>query len=173
MENWIIDILQLPATCQAEEVLPKYFMSQNFALTSGESNLMTYSVEDMAIVAALGKDYCDIESSENIEGAVVLVVEMKGGKFAKEASKVAEVLHKYLPQHLIIGMTDGESACLSIAEKIIAEDGAVALEACYTSTVFSPEMMDELASRFSFELAPKHDMKALWTHYCELIETMC
>lgn len=168
MENWLNDLLQLPEACQVEEVLPQYFLSQNFKLTTGEKNLEKYSIDEMAIVGAIGPDYGGVAGLEGMASVAILVVETKGGKLAKEAGKIAAMLQKYLPQYVLIGLTDGEQACLSIASKYSTEDG-LAVDELFMSSLFSSDKMGELAELFSFEKMNKENLKTLWADYCSLI----
>ncbi len=167
MENWLIDLLQLPEACQVEEVLPPYFLSKNFTLTPGEKNLEKFSIDAMAIVAAIGPDYGDVPASEEMKSVAMLVIETKGGKLLKEAGKIAEMLHHYVPQHLLIGLTDGETAFLSIAKK----NEAMQVEETFITKPLIPEAMVALSAKFDFEKMDKTNLNSLWSGYCELIKT--
>ena len=166
MENWLFEIFNLPQGCKVEEVLPKGFLSRNFEMTAGEVNLQNYTVKEMAIVGAMGPEYVAISANDVIENAVLMVVEMIGGKFEKEAKKVAEMLHRHLPQHLIIGLTDGESACLSIA-RLPNEDSEVIM-----SSVMEDKDVDRVSEKLDFEKVKKTTMLELWNEYCEIIATI-
>lgn len=169
MENWMMDLLQLPTACQVEEVLPAHFMSQNFKLSTGENNLVSYSVDEMAIVASISEASAVVPPSASIDNAAVLVVETKGGKFSKDAQKIATMLHQHIPQYMIIGLTDGEKACVSIASKTVNAEGALEVDEHFISASFSPERLEELSQKFAFDALSKGDMSQLWDNYCKLI----
>ena len=172
MDNWIYDLLELPEECQVEENLSKHFLTTNFDLTSGEKNLLTYSIESVTIVGAIGPDYGGVPANEELgmESTAVLLVEMKGGKFAKSARKVSEMLQKHLPQYLLLGFTDGEYACLSIASKVTnSDDASLEIKESYLGALFLPEAIEELSQKFSFQNVDKTDLNTLWNNYIQLI----
>jgi len=175
MDNWIYDLLELPAECQVEEGLPNQFLSANFNLSSGEKNLLNYGIEAMSIVGAIGPDFGGVpayqDDEQTMESVAVLLVDTKGGKFAKEVKKVADMLQKHLPQYLLIGLSDGENACISIASKHTTQDGLEVKES-YLSPLISPDDLLTLRDAFSFENIEKDNLKTLWDNYCQVVKEM-
>lgn len=173
MDNWIYDLLELPEECQVEESLPKNFLSGNFELSSGEKNLLNYSIDEMTIVGSIGPDAGNIPSYDdgtiNMESIAILLIETKGGKFDKEASKIADMLQKHIPQYMLLGMTDGERACVSIASKY-NKDAEAKLEVneSFISPLFAPEDIPVLKEKFTLKTMDKTNIKTLWDNYCQL-----
>lgn len=171
MDNWLYELLELPEECQLGENLSKHFFSSNFDLTSGEKNLLTYSIERVSIVGAIGPEYGGVPSNEELgmESIAILLVELKGGKFEKNARKVSDMIQKHLPQFLFIGLTDSENACVNIASKVKSADDALAVEESYLSTPFLPDALEEMSQKFSFQSIDKSDLNSLWNSYIELV----
>lgn len=172
MDNWLYELLELPEECQVEENLSKHFLSTNFELTSGEKNLLTYSIEKISIVGAIGPDFGGVSANEEVgmESVAILLVDTKGGKFEKEARKVAEMLQKHLPQFLFIGLTNGEAACLSIASKVKTEDDTLEIKESYLSASFTPESLGDLSQTFSLQNVDKSDLNVMWETYIQLVQ---
>ena len=175
MDNWISDLLGLPEECQVEENLPKDFLSGNFELTSGEKNLLNYSIDEMTIVGSIGPDTGGVaaydDATASMESVAILLIETKGGKFEKDASKVADMLQKLIPQYMILGITDGERACISLASKSKSEEDGAALEVeeSFITPLLLPEEIEALSSKFSFQNSDKQNLKSLWDNYCQLV----
>lgn len=168
MENWICELLELPEACQVEETLPKEFFSSNFNLTPGEKNLLNYSIKEVSIVGAIGPDYGAVPSSEGMESVAIILVETKGGKLTKEVSKLAEMLQNHLPQYVMIGLTDGEKACISIASKVNVDE-VLEVKESFLTPPFAPEALVDMTKDFSFQYIDKTDLKALWDNYCLIV----
>lgn len=176
MENWLFNILDLPAESEVEQSLTREFFNKNFTLTPSEKNLLNYSIDQTMIVGAVGPTYGNVPSykddEQNIESVVVILVETKGGKMAKEAAKIADMLQKHLPQYVLIGITDSEKVCLSIASrcKDADDDSKLVIKESFLSPIMTIEELMEHAQDFSFDKVAKDNLNTLWNSYCQLVK---
>lgn len=174
MENWLSNVLDLPDECQVEQSIPRSFFTKNFELSSGEANLLQYGIDQMMIVGAIGPNFGNVpaykDDEQDFESVVVMLVENKGGKVEKQAAKIAAMLQKHLPQYVLLGITDGEHVCLSIASKYKqAEEETLQIKESFISPILTIEKLMELTEDYTFDKLDKTDLNALWNNYCEYV----
>lgn len=128
MLNQIINILQLPERCLVNKKITKAFFKRNFDITSAEKNLLDdyttmASIDWIAAISQANANvpaYRDYEST--FEEIQVIAVATSPESLIKNASKIIDLVQKYIPYHLLLIVHDGENSIWNVAYKRINQN---------------------------------------------------
>lgn len=108
MTNWILEILQLPESCLVERKITKVFFKQNFELTISERLML----EDSSIVVGINWLASISPKNSNIPAIInpdstfeeiqVIAIQTTNQNFDKYKNKLAEIIQKYIPYHILL-----------------------------------------------------------------------
>lgn len=126
--DFISGVFALPASAISGQKLPKTFFYNNFDLLASEKKLIENPeiIEAVEILATVNQRNANIPAvhteDETFDEVVFLKVKMSPLEFDKQKNKIAEILHKYIPNHLLVVVYTDEKMMLSIAEKRVNQN---------------------------------------------------
>lgn len=112
MLNQIIKTLQLPESCLVNKKITKAFFKRNFELNSIERALLddfsvVVAMEWIASISPLNANispYLDQETT--FEEIQVIAVQTTDDNFDKNKAKIADLINKYIPYHILLVVFD-------------------------------------------------------------------
>jgi hypothetical protein len=128
MNNQIVHILQLPERCLVKKKITKAFFKRNFDMTSAEKNLL----DDYNVISAIDwiasisqananvPAYQDYEST--FEEIQVMAVTTSPESLNKYASKIIDLVQKYIPYHILLIVHDGVNSIWNVTYKRINQN---------------------------------------------------
>lgn len=124
----ISEIFALPASATVRKGLPKTFFKNNFELLSSEKKILEDNsvIESMEILALVNPKSANIPAvlneEEPYEEIIFLLVKSTEKQLNNKKKEVADLIHKYIPNHLLLAIYDNNDMMLSIAEKRINQN---------------------------------------------------
>ncbi|WP_276978487.1 DUF4391 domain-containing protein [Flavobacterium filum] len=128
MLNQIFHILQLPEKCFVNKKITKAFFKRNFDMTSAERNLLddanaVISIDWIASISQANANVTAWQDAEStFEEIEVIVVTTNTEYLNKQAIRIIDLIHKYIPYHLLVVVTDGAKTVWSVAYKRINQN---------------------------------------------------
>lgn len=122
--NEVVAALDLPAATTVNQRIPKKLLIENGAPTSADKKLIQDGVDEITWIAALKPANAGIPEYEDeqrcyLELAVLSVaLKQEAGKpllSPRNASRVAELVHRAIPYPVMLVLDLGEAICLSLA----------------------------------------------------------
>lgn len=117
------DILQLPSRCLLNKKITKTFFKRNFELTIAERSLLDKRILSLGWLASLREENINIPSyindDINYEEVQVITVNIIEVDFLTEQSKVAELIHNYIPYPILLCVYDVKKMVFSTFDKRI------------------------------------------------------
>jgi hypothetical protein len=174
-------ILELPERCILQKRLTKAFFLKHFTLTATEKKLLNEGIEQMDWLASIKATHIPayISETHSYEEVQVIAVQLRAssasGRVEKAGTKVAELLQKYLPYHLLIFVYDAENYLVNVCTKRINQNDANkrTLEANITSPVLSLLYADAPTKAFHealhFAQLDKSDLRTLYASYMQAV----
>lgn len=181
MSQHFLRILGLPERCILQKRLTKAFFEKHFTLTAAEKKLLNEGIEHMDWLASIKAAHIPayLTETHSYEEVQVFAVQLRAstasGRVEKAGTKVAELLQKYLPYHLLLFVYDAENYLVNVCTKRINQnDGSKrTLEANITSPVLSLLYADAPTKTFHealhFAQLDKSDLRTLYASYMQAV----
>jgi hypothetical protein len=128
MLNPIIHILQLPEKCLVNKKITKAFFKRNFDMTSAERNILDDANAIMSIdwIASISQANANVPAWQDAESTFeeieVIAVTTNEENLNKQATRIIDLIQKYIPYHLILVVTDGAKTVLNVTYKRINQN---------------------------------------------------
>lgn len=179
--NYTTDFFALPLTAQHIQKLPKTFFYNNFDLLSAEKKLIENpnTVVQIDILGRVNPKTANIPifhtDSETYDEVLFLAVKMTEEAFHKQNLKMADIIHKYIPNHVMLIVYSENEVMLSIAEKRINQNdmNKRVVSQYYNSESFNPFEPNNSQSLFidslAFSKANTLNMQQYYLHFVQCI----
>ena len=179
--NLLLKSLKLPTTCVANQKLPKAFFKRNFELTLSEKKLIDdFSiVQQLEIVALINHETANIpafnDATTSYEEIVVLAVQTTNEQFDRQHNKIIELIHKYIPNPIVLIVYDNQKLVLSVAEKRINNNDNTkrVIEKIHTTIQIALDNNTKINIDFlesiAFDKAIKINLKQFYENYLQSI----
>ncbi len=130
MTDYFHHILQLPAQCLVNQKITKAFFKRNFTLTRAERQLL----DDAAIITGMDWMATLAPATTNIpvyrhqqvlvEEIQFIVLHTESENWIALAPRLAELVQKYIPYHIVLFISHPEGWILNTAEKTVNQNDA-------------------------------------------------
>lgn len=161
----LIEALRLPAATVLNRRLPKALIIENGANTAADRRLIRERVRRMDWLASLKPSNMGLAAAVGVdEIAVVKVVCAE----ESQIDRLAEVIHRAIPYHVLLVIDEGDDAVMSVADKrqsfvdsdkTVLELGPVIAE---LSTEDDPATDEAIASALAIDYEAYADLGALY-----------
>ncbi len=125
---FISSVFALPATAVNIQKLPKKFFYKSFDLLPSEKKMIEDPaiLEQFEILSLINPRSANIPAvhteEETYDEIIFLLVKTSSLHFESHKTRIAEILHKYIPNHLMVVVYGDDKMSLSIAEKRINQN---------------------------------------------------
>jgi len=126
----LIQILQLPERCMVNKKITKAFFKRNFDLTTAETKLLDNftTVIQMYWLASIKPENANIITSRHeqlvYEEVVIIAVQTGEDDYDKVKQKIAELIQKYIPYHILLFIYNSRYFVLNACTKRINQNDA-------------------------------------------------
>jgi hypothetical protein len=174
-------ILNLPERTLVNKRLTKAFFKRNFDLTLSEKSLLDdYStVIGFDWLASISHNTANIaayqDATTTFEEVQVISVEMGSNDFERNSQRVAEMVQKYIPYHLLLCIYSGDQFLFNTCEKRINQNDSSrrTIEKRYFTESIKEddvqERQEEFLASLSFDKLDKTDLKTFYNSYSQRI----
>jgi len=179
MLDQIINILQLPDRCLVNKKITKAFFKRNFDMTSAEKNLLDDFNIFMAIdwVASISQGNANIPAWQDAESTFeeiqVIAVTTSPETLNKNASKIIDLVQKYIPYHILLIVHDGVNSIWNVTYKRINQNdnNKRTVDKKFTTDCFIENIKNKIHEAFiaalNFSKVPSTDLKVLYDAYVQ------
>lgn len=128
MNSEIIHILQLPEKCLVNKKITKEFFKRNFDMTSTERNLLDDANAVISIdwIASISQANANVPAWQDAESTFeeieVIAVTTNTENLNKQATRIIDLIQKYIPYHLLLVVTDGAKTVWNLTYKRINQN---------------------------------------------------
>ena len=179
MNNQIVHILQLPERCLVNKKITKAFFKRNFDMNSAEKNLLEdfnifTSIDWIASISQANANvtaYQDYEST--FEEIQVIAITTSPESLHKYASKIIDLVQKYIPYHILLIVHDGVKSIWNVTYKCINQNdnNKRTVDKKYTTGCISANTSNKVYEAFfealSFNKVPSTNLKVLYDGYVQ------
>jgi len=174
-------ILNLPERTMVKKRLTKAFFKRNFELTLSEKSLL----DDYSIVigfewlASISPNTANIavyqDATTTYEEVQVISVEIGISDFERNSQRVAELVQKYIPYHLLLCIYNCDQFLFNTCDKRINQNDSSrrTIEKRYFTEVIkgygTQERQKEFLASLSFDKFAKTDLKTFYNSYSQRI----
>lgn len=174
-------ILQIPERCLLNKKITKAFFKRNFELTISEKNLLEDANVVIAIewLASIGEQNANIQAYQDAQVAYeeiqVITVQSSVDNFDSNYSKIADLVQKYIPYHLLLCVWNVEAFILNTCDKRINQNdkNKKAVEKSYNTEIISLPSITNAQQSFidniSFAALDKTNLKTMYDSYTQRI----
>jgi hypothetical protein len=123
----LIDILQIPQSCRVNKKVTKAFFKRNFELTTAERNILDDPTQILQIdwIASVKPENSNIKA-KSVDLSTFEEIQIfnlfTGCASAPGKKKIAELIQKYIPYHILLCIFDDTSFVLNTCEKRINQN---------------------------------------------------
>lgn len=178
----LLDILNLPTDCLANQSLTKAFFKRNFDLLTPDNRLLDdpEMIVKMDIVATIKPENANIAPFNShlatYEEILVLTIQTTPDNLAKQNQTIAHFIQKFIPYHLLLCMFTDDEFVLNTCDKHINQNDKnkrTLSKAYYTEHLrFSGPTKEQEAfmKSLNFNQLDKTNLKTLYDDYtCRMI----
>jgi hypothetical protein len=122
------DILQIPERCLLNRKLPKTFFKKNFDLTATEKRMLddvntVVGIEWLAVVNPANANVNSYEEGHFVyEEIQVMSLQTSAKDFDKNVPRLAELVQKHIPYHMLLCIYHGDTLVLNACDKRINQN---------------------------------------------------
>ncbi|MDP3927585.1 MAG: DUF4391 domain-containing protein [Bacteroidota bacterium] len=179
MLNQIIHILQLPERCLVNKRITKAFFKRNFDMTSSEKNLLDdYNtitaidwIASISMANANVPEYKDCETT--FEEIQVIAVTTSPQSLKINASKIIDLIQKYIPYHMLLIVHDGINSNWNVTYKHINQNDnnkrtlGKKFTADWNTTNSNNKLHEAFCEALSFSRVPSTNLRILYEGYVQ------
>ena len=168
----LVEALRLPHGSALNRRLPKALIIENGANTAADRRLIREQVRRADWVASLKPLNTGLAASpDGVDEIAVVTVECADGS---NIDRLAEIMHRAIPYHMLLIIDEGDHAVMSVAEKrqslagsdkTVLELGPVNVE---LSPADDPGVGEAIAGALAFDSEPYTDLGGLYTGWVAL-----
>lgn len=179
MHNQIIDILQLPEKCLVNKKITKAFFKRNFDMTSAEKNLLEDYSAIMAIdwLASISQINANVPAWQDVDSTYeeiqVIAVTSSPESLTKNATKIVDLIQKYIPYHLLVIVHDGVLSIWNVTYKRINQNDTNkrTIDKKFTTDSIpihsNHKVHESFFQALAFHRLPSTDLKVLYDGYVQ------
>ena len=168
----LIDALRLPHGSVLNRRLPKALIIDNGANTAADRRLIREQFRRADWVASLKPSNTGLAASpDGASEIAVVTVECADGS---QVGRLAEIMHRAIPYHMLLIIDEGDHAVMSIAEKrqSLSDSDKTVLELGPVNAELSPpddpDVREAIAGALAFDSEPYTDLGDLYTGWVAL-----
>lgn len=172
---------QIPDQSLVRTRLTKTFFKRNFELTLSERKLLDDSsvIQEMEVYASLKPSSCNVPSyvntTETYEEVVFIQIQTGDDNFEKNTKKIGELIQKYIPYHVVLGIYSSNTLIINLAFKNINQVDKTKriIQLIKQSKILSLyNTADQVGLReaMSFKHLDKSNLKTLYSSYNTVID---
>lgn len=173
--------LHLPSKCLVNQKLPKAFFKRNFDLILSEKKLLAdFSIiRAMEVLALINPETANItfynDDTLSYEEIIILAVQTTSDQFESQKNKIIDLIHKYIPNPILLVIYDEKRMVVSVAEKRINSNDLTkrVIEKTYVTEniiyLTTTKAQDLFLSHLAFDKANKLDLRHYYNHFIQSI----
>ena len=178
----LLDILNLPTDCLANQSLTKAFFKRNFDLLTADNRLLDdpEMIVKMDIVATIKPENANIapviSEQATYEEILVLAIQTRPENLNKQHKTIAQFIQKFIPYHLLLCIYAGDEWVLNTCDKHINQNDRnkrTLAKAYYTEPIslVSPSAEQQaFVDSLNFKQLDKTNLKTLYDDYtCRMV----
>ena len=177
----LIQILQIPERCMVNKKITKAFFKRNFELTVAEKKLLedftlVIQIDWLASVKPVNSNIITCTQEQAVfEEVVIISVQSGEDNFDKNKQKIAELIQKYIPYHILLCIYNNNYFALNTCYKRINQNDATkrTVEKHYfTEDIINTaptEKQKSFIKSLSFSELDKQDLKTFYDAYTNRI----
>jgi len=181
MNNQITDILQLPQKCLVNKKITKAFFKRNFDIISAERNLLddanaVISIDWIASISQSNANVPEWQDAEStFEEIEVIAVITNTDNLNKQATRIIDLIQKYIPYHLLLVVTDGAKTFWNVSYKRINQNDTNkrTVDKKFTTELIDLGGEDTIHKAFieslNFSKLASTDLKVLYDSYVQCL----
>jgi hypothetical protein len=174
-------ILQFPESCLVNKKITKAFFKRNFDLTTSEKKLLDdfstiIQIDWLASVKPDNSNIVAFSHDQSIfEEVVIISVQTSDDDFEKNKQKIADLIQKYIPYHILLCIYNNNYFILNSCDKRINQNDASkrTVEKYYFTENISisapPEKQKAFLKSLSFSKIDKQNLKTFYEAYTSRI----
>lgn len=174
----ILDYLTLPDACKYDVALTKVFFKRNFMLTRADKTFLEDApiFQEMRMYGSIKPDNLNIQAylsdTETYEEIGFISVKTDAETFERNHQKIATLIQKYIPYHLLISVEadDDSKFSLHLARKNISRNNRnerVVTESIFTAALQAADT--SFMSHFALSKLSKVNIRTLYNDYIALL----
>ena len=176
MDN-LLHILQIPESCMVNKKITKAFFKRNFDLTVAEKKLLDDSttIIQMEWLASIKPENSNILSFTHeqsvFEELVIMTVQTGDDDFDKNKQRIAELIQKYIPYHIVLCIYNSSKLVFNTCEKRINQNDSSkrTVEKFYftenISSTFPTEKQKSFIKSLAYSELDKQNLKTCYDAY--------
>lgn len=155
----LIEALRLPQTTMLNRRLPKALIIENGANTAADRRLVRERVRRADWVASLKPSNIGLAASVGADGVGEIAVVKVHCAQGSQTDRLAEIMHRAIPYHVLLVIDEGDHAVISVADKrqSLADSDKTVLELGPVNAELSTEHDPETSEAITAALAIDHE----------------
>jgi Domain of unknown function (DUF4391) len=179
MNNQIVHILQLPERCLVNKKITKAFFKRNFDMTSAEKNLLDdyNAISSIDWIASISQANANVPAYQDYESTFeeiqVVAITTSPESLHKYASKIIDLVQKYIPYHILLIVHDGVNSIWNVTYKRINQNdnNKRTVDKKFTTDSITANTTNKVQEAFlealSFNKVPSTNLKVLYDGYVQ------
>lgn len=175
----IIQALNLPEKCLVDKKITKAFFKRNFDMTSAERSLLDDANAIISIdwIASISPANANVPAWQDDEATFeeiqVIAVTTTAENLIKQATRIIDLIQKYIPYHQLLVLTDGVRSVWNVAYKRINQNDSSrrTVEKKFTTEPIDLECDNKIHTAFigslNFNNLASTDLKVLYDAYIQ------
>lgn len=171
----------MPEACLVNKKITKAFFKRNFELTLSESKFLDdfsvfIQIDWLASIKPENSNIIAFTSAQStIEEVVIIAVQTNDADFDKNKQKIAELIQKFIPYHILLCIYSENQFVLNVAEKRTNQNDSTkrTIEKQYfTENISIAKYSDKqraFVNSLAFSLLDKLNLKTLFESYVSRI----
>ncbi|MEX1027700.1 MAG: DUF4391 domain-containing protein [Candidatus Paceibacterota bacterium] len=174
----LIEALRLPQATMLNRRLPKALIIENGANTAADRRLVRERVRRADWVASLKPSNIGLAATVGDDGVNEIAVITVHCAHGSQTDRLAEMMHRAIPYHVLLVIDEGDHAAMSVADKrqSLADSDKTVLELgpvnAELSTKDDPATSEAIARAIAFDNDVYTDLGSLYTGWLALAIAM-
>lgn len=177
-------ILQIPDRCLARKKISKAFFKRNFDLTNAEKSLLEDASAIVSIdwVASISLSTANIppykDEKQLFEEVQIILVETAGDPLDKKQHRIADLIQKYIPYPVLMGIRQDGWVVWNACDKSINQNDSSrrVIDKKYDSPLMQYTLANDLQRQFykgmAFASLDKTNLKSYYESYIQAIVSL-